>query len=196
MRLRLLMSCRKQLRLESSRTNLKTGVTIMCLERLLLSIAAWCVSTATTLCLAAVLAEATYAATAIKIDAVANKYELEDFSFEASPETGNAGIRLEYAYPGSWLEGDDSDRGPAPRIAMVPGLIYDAASHAIVYDDGATRTTCATEVDRTVAFWKTVRMKPTGACKVSAHVIHHARNNRWSIDRFTTLDTYFEVRPR
>ena len=168
----------------------------MCLDRFLHSLSILCVSIPVALCLTAVLAGAEPAANSIKIDAVANKYALQDFSFEVSPETGNAGIRLEYTYPGSWLEGDDSDRGPAPRIAMLPGLTYDAASHAIVYDDGATRTTCATEVDRTVVFWKTVRMKPTGACKVSARVIHHAQNNGWSIDRFTTLDAYFEVRPR
>jgi hypothetical protein len=168
----------------------------MCLERLLHSVCAWCVSITLALCLAAVLAGATPAATAIKIDTVANKYALEDFSFEVSRETGNAGIRLEYAYPGSWLEGDDSDRGPAPRIAMLPGLTYDAASHAIVYDDGATRTTCATEADRRIVPWKAVRMKPTGACKVSARVTHHAQNNGWSTERFATLDAYFEVRPR
>jgi hypothetical protein len=168
----------------------------MYLESFLHSLSTLRVSIPVALCLTALLAGAEPAATAIKIDTVGNKYALQDFSFEVSRETGNAGIRLEYTYPGSWLEGDDGDRGPAPRIAMFPGLAYDAASRAIVYDDGPTRTTCATEVDRTVAFWKSVHMKPTGACRVLARVTHHANNNGWSIDRFTTLDAYFEVRPK
>ena len=37
--------------------------------------------------------------TAIKIDSVAAKYAMQDFSFEVNPETGRAGIRLEYNYP-------------------------------------------------------------------------------------------------
>jgi hypothetical protein len=145
-------------------------------------------------CFTAMVAGAAPAATAIKIDTTADKYALQDFSFEVSPETGNAAVRLEYAYPGSWLQGDDSDRGPTPRIAMLTGLIYDAAAHAIVFNNGSTRITCATEVDHMVLLWKTMRMKPTGACTVSAHVTHHSLSDGWGTTRFNTLDAYFEVR--
>ncbi len=164
----------------------------MCLKRLH-RIPGLYVSTPIALCLAALLAGAAPAADSIRIDTVGEKYALQDFSFEVSPETGNAGIRLEYSYPASWLQGDDRDRGPAPRIAMLPGLIWDAEAHAIVYDDGATRTTCAIEVGHTILFRKTARMKPTGACRVSARVTHHAESNGWSTNRFKTVDTYFEV---
>src|SRR5580658_5171715 len=163
----------------------------MRLERLLHSIAGLYVSIPIALCFTAVLAGAAPLATAIKIDTTAGKYALQDFSFEVSPETGNAGIRLEYTYPGSWLVGDDSDRGPTPRIAMLQGLTYDVAAHAIVYNDGSTRITCATEVDHTVLLWKTMHMKPTGACRVSAHVTHHALSDGWGTNRFNTLDAYF-----
>jgi len=146
------------------------------------------------LCLAAMLAGAAPAENAIRIDSTRTKYALQDFSFEVSPETGTAGIRLEYSYPASWLQGDDSDRGPGATIALLPGLTYDAAAHAIVYDDGATRTTCATEVDHTNVFWKTAHMKPTGSCRVSARVTRHAEINGWSTNRYNTLDAYFEVR--
>jgi hypothetical protein len=144
--------------------------------------------------LGVMLASATPAEHAIRIDSTAAKYALLDYSFEVSRETGAAGIRLEYSYPASWLQGDDSDRGPGSTIATLPGLTYDPASHEIVYEDGATRTTCATGVDHTTVFWKAVHMKPTGACKVSARVTHHAESNGWSTDRNNTLDAYFEVR--
>jgi hypothetical protein len=167
----------------------------MCLERLH-SFTSTYVSTSIALCLAAMPAGATPASNSIRIDTTRARYALQDFSFEVSPETGAAGIRLEYSYPASWLEGDDSDRGPGSRIAVLPGLTYDASAHAIVYDDGAARITCATEVDRTTVFWKTAHMKPTGACKVSGRVTHHAENNGWSTNRYNTLDAYFEVRHR
>jgi hypothetical protein len=148
------------------------------------------------LCLAAALAGAAPPEKSIRIDTTGAKYALQDFSFEVSPQTGGAGIRLEYTYPPAWLQGDDSDRGPGSTIAMLPGLTYDAATHAIVYVDGSARTTCATEVDHTVAFWKTVHMKPTGACRVSARVTRHADSDGWITHRYNTLDTYFEVRSK
>ena len=131
--------------------------------------------------------------TAIKIDSVADKYALQDFSFEVSPETGRAGIRLEYTYPPARLGGDDSDRGPAPKIATLPGLTYDSTAHAVIYDGGTKRTTCATAADRRMLFWKSIYMKPTGACLVLSRLTPHAEDNGWSVDRFRTLDTYFEV---
>jgi hypothetical protein len=165
----------------------------MCLERLH-SFTSSYVTVPIALCLVAILAGAAPASNSIRIDTTPAKYALQVFSFEVSPETGTAGIRLEYSYPASWLQGDDSDRGPGPTIAVVPGLTYDASARAIVYDDGAARTTCATEVDHTAFFWKTVHLKPTGACRVSARVTHHAESNGWSTNRYITLDAYFEVR--
>ena len=178
---------------DDNQTSLPPRQTIMCLERLQ-SVPRLYVSIPIALCLAAVLVEATPVSNSIRIDTTRAKYALQDFSFEVSPENGTAGIRLEYSYPASWLQGDDSDRGPGPKIAMLPGLTYDAATHAIVYDDGAARTTCATEVDHTAVFWKTVHMKPTGKCSVSARVTRHAESNGWSTNRYDTLDAYFEVR--
>jgi hypothetical protein len=165
----------------------------MCLERLHL-IAGLYVAIPIALCLTAVMVGAVPAGTAVRIDTIADRYALHDFSFEVSPETGKAGIRLEYDYPPARTGGYDGNWDPSPKIAMLPGLTCDFAAHAIVYDDGAARTTCATEVDHTVAFWKTVHMKPTGACRVSARVTRHAESNGWSTNRYNTLDTYFEVR--
>jgi hypothetical protein len=165
----------------------------MCLERLHL-ITGLYVSIPIVLCLTAVIAAAVPAETAVKIDTIADRYALHDFSFEVSPETGRAGIRLEYDYPPARTGDYDGNWDPGPKIAMLPGLTYDNATHAIVYDDGTTHTTCATEVDHTVVFWKTVHMKPTGACRVSARVTHHSESDGWSTHRYNTLDAYFEVR--
>jgi hypothetical protein len=165
----------------------------MCLERLHL-ITGLCVSIPIALWLTAVMAGAAPAETAIVIDTIADRYALHTFSFEVSPETGRAGIRLEYDYPPARTGGYDGNWDPSPRIALLPGLTYDTSAHAIVYNDGAAHTTCATEVGHTVVFWKTVHMKPTGSCRVSARVTHHAESDGWSTHRYNTLDTWFEVR--
>jgi hypothetical protein len=121
---------------------------------------------------------------AVKIDKIAARYELQSFSFEVNPETGGAEIRLEYDYPLARIAGDDTDEAPGPKLAAVPGLTYDPSARAIVYDDGATRTTCAT------ASGVSLRMKRTGACIVATR---RAGNNE-SGSRSNTLDTWFEVR--
>jgi hypothetical protein len=134
-------------------------------------------------------------ANGIQIDSVAEKYAIQDFSFEVNPETGRAGIRLEYKYPPALVGLDDTgDQGPAPRIATLPGLTYDPTAHTVVYNDGANRIiTCATAADRRTLFGKSAYMKAIGACVVSSRLTDHTRDNGWSIDRYRTLDTYFEV---
>ena len=121
------------------------------------------------------------AATAVRIDTVADRYELQSFSFEVSPETGKAEIRLRYDYPLARIAGGDSEHAPDARVATVPGLRYDESARAIVYDNGATRTTCAT------ASHDNLQMKRTGACVV---VTHRDRAG----GELNTLDTWFEVR--
>ena len=115
--------------------------------------------------------------TAIKIDSVADKYALQDFSFEVSPETGRAGIRLEYTYPPARLGGDDSDRGPAPKIATLPGLTYDSTAHAVIYDGGTKRTTCATAVDRRNALFG----RASGGEADGAAWCYRGQISRWRI---------------
>ena len=71
--------------------------------------------------LTAMLTLAARATTPVKIDSIA------ELSFEVSPQTGRAGIRLEYIYPPACLGSDDSAQTPAPKIAISPGLTYDSA---------------------------------------------------------------------
>jgi hypothetical protein len=159
--------------------------------------AIWRSSIGAALGLRAVMAIAAPATNGIRIDSVASKYAIHDYSFEVNPETGRAGIRLEYDYPPALVGYDDTgDQGPAPRITVLPGLTYDAAAHAVVYTDGATRVTCATAASRRTLFGKSAYMKPTGACAVSSRLTDHARDNGWSIDRFRTLDTYFVLQQK
>lgn len=120
-------------------------------------------------------------ATAVRIDRVADRYELQSFSFEVSPETGTAEIRLQYDYPLARIAGHDSEHAPDPRVTIIPGLRYEESAHAIVYDNGAMRTTCAT------ALRDNLHMKRTGACLVVTH--------RDGVgEESNSLDTWFEVR--
>ena len=66
-------------------------------------------------------------------------------------------MRVESKYPPALVGLDDTgDQGPAPRIATLPGLSYDAAAHAVVYNDGAT---CATAANHRTLFGKSAYMK-------------------------------------
>jgi hypothetical protein len=158
--------------------------------------AALCLSISAALCLNAAFAAAMPAATAIKIDTVADKYAVLDFSFEVDRQTGRAGIRIEYTYPPARLGGDDSDRGPAPKIATLPGLTYDATARSVMYNDGAKMITCATAADHRTLFGKSTSMKPTGACTVSSRLTDQKRDDGWSLHRLSRLDVFFEAQTR
>ena len=107
------------------------------------------------------LVAAAPATTGIRIDSVADKYAVREFSFEVNAEAGRAGIRLEYSYPPALVGLDDTgDQGPAPRITTVPGLTYDAAAHAVVYNDGVNRTTCATAAHHPMVLFNRAYMNP------------------------------------
>src|ERR1700735_4976848 len=68
------------------------------------------------------------AAGAVKIDNIAARYELQSFSFEVSPETGSAEIRLEYDYPLARIAGNDTERAPETKVVTIPGLSYDESA--------------------------------------------------------------------
>jgi hypothetical protein len=146
------------------------------------------------LCLAQVVTAAGPTGNAIKIDSVADIYAMQDYSFEVNQKTGLAGIRLEYTYPPARVGGDDIHRGPDPKVVTLPGLTYDAAARAVVYDDGVGRITCATAAHHRLVLFNGAYMKPTGACIVTSRLTRHERDNGWNIDRSGTLDAYFDVR--
>lgn len=120
-----------------------------------------------------------------RIDSVPAKYELLGYSFELKAGAIPL-VRLDYGYPGTYLNGDDGDRGPGDRVVEVPGLSYDSASHNIVYLNGNTPIVCA--VARGSG-----RLKATGECRISARVV---RNELTEGGRRDRLDIFFRSAPR
>jgi hypothetical protein len=119
---------------------------------------------------------------------------MQSYSFEVEPQTGRARVVIDYNYPDQIAFGLDGGAGPEPTTAQLPGLKYDAASKAVVYQTGGKRNVCATVRDRKWLFWKSLAVTPTGACTVTSRLVEHTADNGWSISRFPTVDTFFEVR--
>jgi hypothetical protein len=143
----------------------------------------------------------------IQIDTVPSEYipinsptnretvSLSSFHFEVNQETGRARVVVEYTYPDQMTYGPADDAGgPRPTIAQLPGLTYDAAAHAVVYDSSGTKTVCATVSEQSGLFGHHLRVRSTGACTVTTNVANHAVDTGWDIRRFRAVDTYFEVR--
>jgi len=142
----------------------------------------------------------------VKIDTVPSEYapissptvrepvSLSSFHFEVNQETGRARVVAIYTYPDQMTYGPDDNAGGPPRtIVQIPGLIYDAAAHAVVYDSNGSKTVCATVSERGALFGHSLKVKNTGACTVEAVPAEHSEDDGWSIRRFHALDAYFEV---
>jgi hypothetical protein len=119
---------------------------------------------------------------------------MQRYSFEVEPATGRARIVIDYNYPDKAAFGLDGGAGPEPTMAQIPGLKYDAAAKAVVYDTGGKRTVCATVRNRTFLFRKNLDVIPTGACAVTSRLVEHLTDNGWSIGRVPTVDSFLEVR--
>lgn len=156
--------------------------------------------------MAAAIAPPAWAETGMKIASVAPEYRptagpempepvsIQRYSFEVEPATGRARIVIDYTYPDQAAFGLDGGAGPEPTMAQMPGLKYDAAAKAVVYDTSGRRTVCAMVRDRKVLFRKSLAVKPTGACAVTSRLVEHLTDNGWSISRIPTVDTFIEVR--
>lgn len=130
------------------------------------------------------VAAPTLSTDAVRIDSRSSRFELQNFAFEVNPQTGMADIRLDYDYPAYRMFGDETYRDPGPRTATVPGLVYDPGRHAVIYQSGTTKATCAVQTDRQGPVQKGPHLRNTHACAVTARANHDS------------LDTYFEVRGR
>ncbi len=120
---------------------------------------------------------------------------MSSYHFEVNEETGRARLVVEYTYPDQMIyEQNDDARGPRPTVAQLPGLVYDAAAHAVVYESNGTRDVCATVDVHDGLFGRHIKIKNTGACRVSAVVANHAEDDGWSLHHFRAIDTYFEAR--
>jgi hypothetical protein len=147
-----------------------------------------------------------FANSKVKIDTVPSEYapidsptnretvSLSSFHFEVNQETGRARVVAIYTYPDEMTYGPDDDQGgPRSTIVQLPGLTYDAAAHAVVYDSGGTTTVCATVGKQPGLFVHHLKVKNTGACTVTTSVANHAEDTGWDIHRYRAIDTYFEV---
>ena len=149
---------------------------------------------------------ATGAETGVRIASVAPEYRptagsempepvsVQRYSFEVEPATGRARIVIDYTYPDQPAFGIDGGAGPEPTMAQIPGLKYDAAAKAVVYDSAGKRTVCAMVRGRKVLFAKSLAVIPTGACTVTSRLVEHVADNAWSTSRVPRVDTFFEVR--
>jgi hypothetical protein len=153
------------------------------------------------------LAVPAYANSRVKIDTVPSQYapiesptnrepvSLSSFHFEVNQETGRARVVAIYTYPDQMTYGPDDDAGgPRSTIVQLPGLTYDAAAHAVVYDSNGTKSVCATVNEQSGLFGHHLKVKNTGACTVTTNVSSHAEDTGWDIHRYRAIDTYFEVR--
>lgn len=147
-----------------------------------------------------------FASSRIKIDTVPSDYtpinsptsrepvSMSSYHFEVNEETGRARLVVEYTYPDQLIYGRDDDAlGPPSTIVQLPGLTYDAAARAVVYESNGARDVCATVDVRDGLFGHRLKVKNTGDCVVSAVVANHAEDDGWSIHHFQALDTYLEV---
>jgi hypothetical protein len=143
----------------------------------------------------------------VKIDTVPSEYapiesptnrepvSLSSFHFEVNQETGRARVVAIYTYPDQMTFGPDDDAGgPRSTTVQLPGLTYDAAAHAVIYDSNGTKSVCATVNEQSGLFGHHLKVKNTGACTVTTNVASHAEDTGWAIRRYRAIDTYFEVR--
>lgn len=119
---------------------------------------------------------------------------MADYRFEVNRETVRARLVVEYTYPDQIIYGKGDDaRGPQPTIVQLPGLKYLPQAHAVVYEAGGKQTVCAEVQEHKGLLGSRLRVKNTGLCRVSAQRTKHAEDDGWQIQRFTAIDTYFEV---
>jgi hypothetical protein len=116
------------------------------------------------------------------------------FFFEGEPATGRARVVIDYTYPDQTAFGKDVGAGPEPTMAQFPGRKYDAVGKTVVYQSAGKRIVRATVRGQNSFFRKSAAVKPTDACGVTSRLVEHMAGNGWSIRRFPTVDTFFEVR--
>jgi len=155
--------------------------------------------------MAATLAIPMSAETKMKIASVGPQYtpkagsqlpepvSMRGYFFEVEKETGRARVVIDYTYPNQAAYGFDGGAGPQPTMAQIPGLRYDPASKAVLYDAAGRSVVCATVRDQKVLFWSRSSIVPTGACKINSQPMDQVADTGWNIRRFRTIDTFFEV---
>jgi hypothetical protein len=115
------------------------------------------------------------------------------YHFEANEETGRARVVVDYTYRDQVAVDQNvnppaTDPGPAPTVAQIPGLTWNAATRSIVYDADGRQTVCAVAQGE-----GRLRMKNTGACVVTTTEGQHTSDDGWRLHHFKAIDTWIEV---
>jgi hypothetical protein len=145
--------------------------------------------------------------TAVKVDSIPYEYMLvssitnrepvsvSSYHFELEPETCRARVVVEYTYPDQMIYGGgDPLRGPQPSFAQIPGLKFDAAAHAVIFDGDGTKVGCANVTEYGGLFGQHRKVTNTGECSVTAVPSIHTVDTGWKLIRVRALDTFLEVR--
>jgi hypothetical protein len=148
----------------------------------------------TVLLLIAALAGPAPGATRVKIDSVSPKFLMKSFYFEVNNDSSRARVVVQYINPVAEVWGSNGNVVPPLARLRVPGLEYDSATGAVIYADGAKRTVCATVRERKILLWKSVSLKPTGACTVTSSVTDHSADDGWNVSHPPTTDAFLEIK--
>jgi hypothetical protein len=140
----------------------------------------------------------------IKIDTVPATYKpvmssrdepvyLSGFHFEVNEETRRARIVATYNYAENMIVGEGDGGGPRWTIVQIPGLVYDAQNHAVVYDSDGKHTVCAV-FQESKGFWgRRSKLKSTGSCTVSTEPADVTVDDGWGLHHLQVINAYFEV---
>jgi len=138
----------------------------------------------------------------IKIDTVPDTYtpqnynrservRISGFHFEVNSERTRTRVVVTYTYRDRIsYSSADAGGGPPSTEVEIPGLTYDAAAHAIIYDANGTKAVCATVREKNSHH---LAIRNTGACTVTAVDARHVDPKSWNNDQYSVLDTYFNV---
>ena len=112
--------------------------------------------------------------------------------FEVDPTTERTKIIVEYEFPFQTLETwNNGALGADNTETEVPGLTWDAASRAVVYESGGKETVCAEVPPRS----HKMKLRNTRSCRVTGTVRDRTSADDQGIQSSKVLDVWLETIP-
>ena len=141
----------------------------------------------------------------IKIDTVPADYtptysitnqpvHLNKYHFEVNEETGRARVVVTYTYAENMIAGKGDPGGPPTTRAEIPGLVYDAQNHSVVYRADGKQTVCATVQESHGLWGRRSKVTNTNACTVSTEPTNVTSDDGWELHHRQMLNTYLDIR--
>jgi len=119
---------------------------------------------------------------------------VQSFRFEVNSQTERARVVVEYAYDRQQTYVDQDGLYPAPSAILIPGLLYDSASKAVVYNAGNQRITCGIFQMRKGMFGARGHVESTGTCEITSAAVNRTWDDGWTIHQIRSLDLFLEIR--